>query len=891
MTMTSKPLSLLILPALAALALQATPLPAQEAPEEIIMEVIGVDPGEEFRMPAKAMIIESEESIPTDFWAHGSYHDISLSNGLASMIFGSIPEDRRDFNPSRQGNVIDLFANPSSEEGFQLFQPITQTGSRSILVTDIDIQHIEEEGAAIITTLGEDTQRPGLMVDTNYTMRPGYHGALVTTTLTNTTDEEIQLPILGDYILWGVMRPFAPGPGWNLPGREANQVEFAMARYSDAYMLVAPKEGLMNITSPGAHSTIVYKEDITLTPGESTSYERWLLVGDRDPGRLYSFVFEQRGSESFGYVAGQVNERTRLPDGTFQVTRAVPNAEIRIVTAVRNDLPNQNIGRPYIYTLSDENGNYQISLPPGDYTLSVASPGRPFELSRDVVRVRANRINGVDHVVPISATLTYEIVDAETGNHLPGKISFLPLRGTTQPFFGGRGSLESANTIYTRDGRGSIEVPAGNFRVIASHGVEYHSEEKRITTEFFEDQTVRFELRRAYKTDGWISADLGVLTAAATHSRISDEDRIITALAEGVDWFVTADPGVATDLQPTIRRMGLTDKVRATPGLRVVGTANSHIGDFTMVPADRCTSNDLVDQVRGAAGPLEAIETLRALCPTALLLLNRPVYPGQGVMTLLGYDFSTHTWPNETIYLDVDGFQVWEGKRQNATNRTLDVMLELAAQGTRATPIANSLSSGTYNHEIGYPRVYIPSSTQNPANLDIDELITNVREGRVLITNGPFIDLKVNGRPMGSQVTAEDGHVEVDLAVFTPNWANVSSITINLNGSFARKFLQPAGSYDREKGQVFPSPDKPEEGKFRLRVSRDSILQVIVEGDATLNQDPVNPYFVPTRDPNVPQGQYSLAISAPIFVDADGDGVIDIESRVKRVIDETAPPF
>ncbi|MCC5875030.1 MAG: hypothetical protein JJU11_02310 [Candidatus Sumerlaeia bacterium] len=885
---------LLAMASLALLPLAPQTLMAQEmveAPEEIVVEVIALEETAEYRQHARAEIIDSEEFIPTAFWAHGSYQDISLSNGLAGMILGAVPEERKDYNASRQGNVIDLFASPASEEGFQLFQPMTTTSARSVLVTEVDLNNDGEEGHAVVTTYGEDTQRSGLTVDTTYEMRPGYHGALVTTTLTNTTDDEMNIPILGDYILWGVMRPFAPGQGWNLPGREANQVEFAMGRFSDAYVMIAPRTGLLDIKTPGSHSIITYKSDVTLQPGESTSYERWLLVADRDPGRLYSFFHEQRGSAHHGYIAGQVNERVRLPDGNFQVTRPVANAEIRIIAAMRRDLPDGYFGRPYIYTISDENGNYQISIPPGDYTLSAYTPGRPFELSTDTVRVNANRITGVDHVVPISSTVTYEIVDAETGEHLPGKLSFVPLRGTNPPYFGGSGGLESGASVYSQNGRGSIDVPTGNFRVIASHGVEYHTTEKRVTTEYFRDQTVRFEMRRAYDTSGWISADLGVLTGAAAHSRMTDEDRVVTALAEGVQWIVTADPGKATDIQPTIRRMGVGNKLRATPGLRVIGNADNRIGDYTLFPINDCDPAQIIEEAIAAGEPIAAIETLRALCPNALLLLNRPVFPGQGVMTHLGYDFAGHTWPNETIYLDVDGFQVWEGKRQLVATRSTDVLLELAAQGTRATPFGNSLSSGTYNDEIGYPRVFIPSSESDPSKFDLDELVTNIREGRIMVTNGPFIDLKVDGRPMGSQVTLNGTHVEVDLSVFTPNWANVSSITINVNGSFARKFLQPAGSYDRESGQVFPSPDKPEEGKFNLRISRDSILQVIVEGDIALNQDPVNPNSVPARDPNVPQGQYSLAISAPIYIDANGDGAVNIESRVQRIIDEEVPAF
>lgn len=874
----------------AALFFSTTPLPAQ-APEEISLEVIIDESAAGEQQDARAGLVSSLDQVPDEFWTHASYGDVILENGQAQLVLGGIPEDSRRQNISRQGNVIDLFSRPSSREGFQLIQPITQTDRRSVLVTEIDWVEDGEAGSATVTTFGEDTARPGVVVDTAYHLERGAPGALVTTTVTNNSDETVEIPILGDYILWGAMRPFAPGPGWNAANQNMTGIEYISALYGDSHVMIAPREGLFDVMGRGTHAIAVHGRDITLEPGESRGYERWFLTADGDPGRLYSHVIERSHPDNFGYMVGQVNERVRLPDGTHQVTRPVAGAEMRILAAVRRDLPEGYFGRPYVYTMTDDDGRFQISLPAGDYTVSAATPGRPFEVSTDVIRIQPNRVSAVDHVVPEAAGLVYEIVDAETGEPLAGKISFLPLRGSSTPNLGPAGALESANTVYSLTGRGFVEVPEGNYRVVASHGVEYHTDEKRVRISHFNQEMLRFELRRAFDTTGWISADLGVLTDASPTSRISAEDRVVTAIAEGLDWIVTADAGTATNLQPIIERLGKEAKLRATPGMRLVGTAGAAIGDYTIFPADACSGLDH-EAILAANTPGEAIDILRSLCPTSVLLLNRAVFPTQGALTILGYDFAGNTWPEEPIYLDVDGIQVWEGKRQGIVTRSLDVHRELLAQGNRATPFGNSLSPGTQNQEAGYPRVYLPSETKDPRRLDIDALSAAFREGRAMITNGPFIDARINGRPMGSQVTETGGHIEMELAVHTPNWANVSSITVNVNGSFARKFIQPAGSYDREKGQVFPNPEKPEEGTFTIPLRRDAIVQVIVEGDPQLDQDPVNPHSIPSRDPSTPQGQYTLAISAPFFIDADGDGAITIDSRrVREPQTEHIPAF
>jgi hypothetical protein len=878
--------------------LAAAPLlPAQAPPEEVKLQVVERPNPAASGRAVTVEPIKRLESLPEGFWAHGSFDDILLSNDQAAFVFGAIPENAADSNQARQGTIIDIFTSPSAPENFQLFQPTTlPQPRRTSYVMAIDYTTNPLDGSASVFTIGKDMIHDGISVDTNYQMRRGWPGVLVTTTMTNDGEEEITLPILGDLVAWGGMGTFIPSLGWTPGQANVSKAEFVFGRLHDSVILIAPKDGLMEISQTPTTSVLTFARNVALKPGESATYERWLLTAPLDPGALFSFVLSERGRQAWGIMAGRVNERTQLADGKFVDSASVPFSEVRIEAVRRPDLDRSYMLKPYIYTVTDGTGQFQISLPPGEYRAKSADATRVSEPSNLAIPIRAESISPIDHPVSRPATVVYEVVDKATGRPMPAKLSFVPLRGTSNPEFGHPGSLSSANVTLTATGIGEINVPPGNYRVVASAGNEYHTTEQRVRVRPATTETLKLELERAFDSKGWISADLGVLTDDSPRSRTNAETRVISAAAEGLDWIVTANPEMATFLQPTIERLGLEDRIRASAGFRLTSTVDRPVGDLLLFPIEVCNAGQPEDMkaILGATTPQDAITRLRALCPDGVLLANKPLVPGLGLLALQGVDLRSPILPEADIFADVDGIAVWEGKNIGLTPQSYSVWLQMVVSGYPVQPLAHSLSAGTYNQEPGYPRVYVASSQSNAARLNPRELAANIRAGRVQITNGPFIDLKANGQPIGSTVTARDGAVDLELRVYTPNWANVSTVTVNVNGAFSRKFIIPSGAVDSRRGLVFPTSGQDEDARFTIRVAEDSILQIVIDGDPTLTQDPVNPHIIPAfaTDGSVKQGQTTLALTGPIFIDANGDGVVQFDlTGPTSPVDETAPPF
>jgi hypothetical protein len=235
------------------------------------------------------------------------------------------------------------------------------------------------------------------------------------------------------------------------------------------------------------------------------------------------------------------------------------------------DLPNEYRGRPYMITRTDKNGRWLAAVPPGQYGARVISTSRLYEPPGYAHPVEKGKITAIEEGISPASMLIYEVVDAETQLPIPAKLSFVPLRGSNPPVLGDPGEVVSSSMLYTANGRGSVEVPKGNYRVVVSQGVEYNSSEVRVSMTEAKNENIRVELKRAFKPEGWVSADLAVRTNASADVRTTAETRVVSAVAEGLQWIVSADKDTLTDFAPMIRALGLSERIRSSVGFRTDG--------------------------------------------------------------------------------------------------------------------------------------------------------------------------------------------------------------------------------------------------------------------------------------------------------------------------------
>lgn len=865
--------------------------------------------------PARAGQITSLESIPPDLWNQTAPGDWFLANDRVFMGFGAVP-DADETDPSdprnhamylRGGALLDLTQAPSTPENFQLFKPNTGGENTDRVVIESIETEVRDDGSAVLRTTGYDLSSPFVSVVTEYDLARDAPGALVTTTVTNTDPSEVSAPVaLGDAVQWGGMTPFVPGQGW-IPGmgRVDQELEFVWGKMHDIWVFISPSEGTARYRQTGRRGYLEHGEPMPLEPGETRIYRRYLLVGDQSPADLYSHVLMQRPDTRTGNLVGRVIERQQTADGGVIEGQAVPNVEIRMTVIDRKDWDEatrrQMVNQPFMIAMTDERGQVNVLLPEGEY-LAFAAPSTrlsPRPGVETALRIEDRAVTVKDLAVSPPSELQYRLVDAETGNRMPGKLTFEALRGTAPLDHGWPGNVIAGNVVFSSHGGGVVEIPPGDYRVVASCGPEYHITEQRVRIEPLERAELTLNMRRAFETPGWISADVGVRTSATENSRVDPKVRVVSAAAEGIQWLVTGDAGQATDLAPYVEQLQMTNVIKTSPGFRFTGSTLPFRGDFLLFPTDICSAGPTMDlgALEDASSPAEVIRMMRTLCPEAALLVSRPIWPVNGFLTLYGYDLNAPALYPEEAPLDYDAFQVWEGKRIGSALDGYDAYHAMLRRGGTAALFANTNALGTLESEVGYPRVYIKSSADDVSRIDPAELAENVKDGLVFITNGPFIDLRVNGQEPGSLVTDTDGEVEVELRVWAANWVDVQSIAINLNGRFVRQILLPRADLRDEDAPslVFPTAGAEDEERLIIRVREDSVLDVVVRGSQQSPLDPVNPFRPNVNDSSMMRGQFALAISAPFFIDADGNGRMDWPDEQMPPRDEDfeddVPPF
>ena len=102
--------------------------------------------------------------------------------------------------------------------------------------------------------------------------------------------------------------------------------------------------------------------------------------------------------------------------------------------------------------------------------------------------------------------------------------------------------------------------------------------------------------------------------------------------------------------------------------------------------------------------------------------------------------------------------------------------------GFNPTVVGNS-DSHDVEAEVGLPRNFIRSSTDFPMAIDPAEIFRNIKDHRVFLTTGPFVEFSINGAGIGDTLAKPSGKkLEARIRIQTPSWFGVDHIEIHRNG-------------------------------------------------------------------------------------------------------------
>jgi hypothetical protein len=551
-------------------------------------------------------------------------------------------------------------------------------------------------------------------------------------------------------------------------------------------------------------------------------------------------------------------------------------------------------GEPVSQTFSRADGTFTLRLPNGRYTLQIRPQGREM-LSR-TVDVDGGLTQLGEIGVQRAATLTLPRGEAMRLTFFgPGKKGKAALGAHSMAQgIEGKGFAETRDLMLAgvHSDPAAIDLPAGEYRVIASRGPLYTVHEARIN--LLQGKTSALEIGVPEKeiiVPNYVSADLHVHAAKSFDNGFPLDERVRSYAAQGGDVLVATEHETIYDYTADIKRLGLSDSLATVTGTELTGQvatedvphtighgnifplqADPYIYRRGQTPHEGRRWRDVMAEVRG-----KNPDTVIQLNHARDNFEEKEVYE-QGSIGYrhqylrhlgtagAGFDAKADikTWPNSVLFerdpktgirdIDFDAIELINGTTNNLDGYKAlrkDWFAFLRA-GVRMTATATSDShSNRLPAVVLQPRAMVYLAGQgldfDPGEFDEKAFITAIKQGRLYGTTGPLLDVSVDGAGLGELVVQEDAQaLSLKVRATAPAWIGVDSLRVFVNGE-----LQHAQDIAPNKEYTLPLPVQ----------TTDAFITVEVQGPRTAPFSELVPVIPP------------FAFTNPIYVDADGDGL------------------
>ncbi|MEO8842885.1 MAG: CehA/McbA family metallohydrolase [Kofleriaceae bacterium] len=203
-------------------------------------------------------------------------------------------------------------------------------------------------------------------------------------------------------------------------------------------------------------------------------------------------------------------------------------------------------------------------------------------------------------------------------------------------------------------------------------------------------------------------------------------------------------------------------------------------------------------------------------------------------------------------------------------------------RGKRMTGMGTSDSHHLLGDEPGYARtlLYVGDGKDQPGQYSRDDVIAAIRAHHALVTNAPFIDIKVGTAMPGDDVTMT-GQVTVAIHVRAPSWAPVNHLIVYSNSKVISDQPITTGTDFTTNVMFTPTGDawvvaevRGTSNMFPVN-SPTEFPPLDVGAIITSLSSGLNLSSLPLTSPLKPrQLHYSTpyAITNPIWIDSNGDG-------------------
>ncbi|MCS6862668.1 MAG: CehA/McbA family metallohydrolase, partial [Abditibacteriales bacterium] len=450
------------------------------------------------------------------------------------------------------------------------------------------------------------------------------------------------------------------------------------------------------------------------------------------------------------------------------------------------------------------------------------------------------------------------------GKPSPCKVQFIGVAGTPEPDLGPTQRANGCRNLYfSHTGKFTVPLPAGRYYLILSRGPEYNAVYRYLNLN--EGQTARVSARlvRVVDSTGWISADFHNHSSESGDNTTETESRITCLVAEGVEFAASTEHNRIQTYRHRLKAMGLERMLATSDGIELTGSPGAlnhqnafplrlkpHTQDGGAPPTDA----DVLTQIKRLYEHDDKSEKLvQQNHPDIGWLFFDKDGDGQQDEGFRTFEF-THVI--EVWMTNILAMQPTIGTNNNLRNNRIFNWLQLLNQGFRIPGVANTDAHYCF-HESGVIRNYVKSSTDDPAKIDEMEVVRQSKKGRIIMTNGPVMEVSFNGALPGDDVRLTNGKGTLRVRVQCANWLDIDRVQVLVNGR-----LDPRLNFTRTSHpQFFRDGVVKFEQNIPVTLEQDAHLIVVAIGEnATIG--PIMGH----------RSETPVAISNPIYVDVDGNG-------------------
>jgi hypothetical protein len=776
---------------------------------------------------------DNTDQLPRGKEADGIAGDFVLRNNkVEAVISGNLPLRRANMSTfygatgMTPGCLYDLTLRGTDNDQITIFAPAAQQG----LVSHVRIAKDGSDGEALIETFVSAPGNHGVSKRHEYRLRDDWQGVLVTTTWRNEGEKPAKV-VTDDR--W---TPFA-----------ANNAIFGIT-WGDA---IDPSD------KAGYARGIVDGPEVSgtrdLAPGETLSVSRFLAVGT-SPAEAVGLVATRRGKT--GRVSGQLREAS----GT-----AVTTAAVTIRATVRPD------ARTLAYP--DAQGRFSFNLPEGEYSVEATDSGRaPIS---QTLKVSADTAAQLNLTMPRAAAVSFEITD-DQGRSTPCKVQFHGVDGTKQPNLGPQNRAHGCvDQFHSANGRFRVPLPPGKYKVIVTRGIEYSHLQQTIDLRAETDVPVKGTLKRLVDTTGWVSTDYHNHSTPSGDNTTATDDRIINLAAEHIEFAPTTEHNRLYDWAPHIAKLELGEFIHTVPGLELTGTG-AHQNAFPFTPEPFMQDNGAPVWNRDPRITALTLRDWQGAEPDRWIQINHP----DMVDNFIDRDADGEVDGGYRGLAElIDGIEVQNYRtsellsgrpfRVDRNNVRQEVVvyhrefiwLQMLNRGHRYAAMAVNDAHSVYGNGVGSWRMYMPSKSDHPPEIDWRENSRHARSGRSILTSGPFLQVRTDdGTLPGGTMRSSRGGVKLIVKVQCTDWIDIDRVQVLVNGRQRKEFNFTRQSHP----DWFGSGVVKFERTIDVPLSQDAHIIVVATGEN---------FDLSTGYGTSPQARVKpFAFHNPIFVDVDGSG-------------------